>query len=150
PAGLPARRRRRPSIRWRRPAASSQSTCRLAIFPRRRFVGPLPATGAWKTCCRRPSFPTSASIICMSKTTRTIADSARLCDAIVEQLEDGKAVDIVRMDVSKLTTMTDFMVVATGTSNRHVKALAANTAEGMRERGTRVRGVEGEDAGEWI
>lgn len=86
----------------------------------------------------------------MSKTTPTIADSARLCDAIVEQLEEGKAVDIARMDVSKLTTMTDFMVVATGTSNRHVKALAANTVEGMRERGTRVRGVEGEDGGEWI
>ena len=65
-------------------------------------------------------------------------------------LDDSKAADLVRMDVSKLTTMADYMVVVTGTSSRHVKALAKNTIDGMRERGVRPRGVEGEEDGEWI
>ncbi len=80
----------------------------------------------------------------------TFADSVALCDRLDGALSDGKALDITRMDVSKLTTMADFMLVATGTSSRHVKALAANTVDTMREHGVRPRGSEGEDAGEWI
>ena len=80
----------------------------------------------------------------------TIADSARLCDTLIGLLEDGKGLDITRMDVSQLTTMTDFMVVVSGTSSRHVKSLAVNTVDAMREKSVRPRGVEGEDSGEWI
>ena len=75
--------------------------------------------------------------------------SVKLCNDVVNLLEDGKAQDIARMDIGALTTMADFMVVATGTSSRHVKSLAANTVEGMRELGVRPRGIEGEEAGEW-
>ena len=82
--------------------------------------------------------------------THTHADSARLCDTLVALLEDNKGLDITRMDVSALTTMADFMVVVTGTSSRHVKALAANTIDAMRERGLRPRGVEGDEEGDWI
>jgi ribosome-associated protein len=80
----------------------------------------------------------------------TIADSSRLCDTLISLLEDGKGLNITRMDVSKLTTMADFMVVVSGTSSRHVRALAVNTVDSMREKGVRPRGVEGEDSGEWI
>lgn len=86
----------------------------------------------------------------MAETNPTLAASRSLCDDLVSLLEDGKGLDITRMDVSAMTTMTDFMVVVTGTSNRHVKALAANTIDAMRERGVRPRGVEGEETGEWV
>ena len=78
----------------------------------------------------------------MPETDTSINASARLCDELVSLLEDGKAQDIARMEVSPLTTVADFMVVATGTSSRHVKSLAINTIDGMRDRGVRPRGIE--------
>ena len=81
----------------------------------------------------------------MSEISSELKQSSALCDALVACLDDGKAVDITRIDVSGLTTVTDFMVVATGTSSRHVKALCTNTLDDMRDVGVRARGVEGED-----
>ncbi len=80
----------------------------------------------------------------------TLADSATLCDALVGALGDGKGQDITRLEVSQLTTMADFMIIASGTSSRHVKSLASNTVDAMRERGIRPRGVEGEEDGDWV
>ena len=77
-------------------------------------------------------------------------DSKALCDLVVEALEDVKARDIVKLDVSELTTVTDYMVVASGTSNRHVKALADAVAEKAREAGHKPAGVEGESGSEWV
>ena len=54
------------------------------------------------------------------------------------------------MDVRDLTTVTDYMVVASGTSSRHVKALADAVADKAREAGHRPAGIEGEDGGEWV
>lgn len=86
----------------------------------------------------------------MPETDSSPESSVKLCDDLVALLEDGKGQDIARMNIGRLTTVADFMVVATGTSSRHVKSLAINTVEGMRERGVRPRGIEGEEAGEWI
>lgn len=80
----------------------------------------------------------------------TLADSATLCDALVDALGDGKGQDITRLEVSQLTTMADFMIIASGTSSRHVKALASNTVDAMRDQGIRPRGVEGEEDGDWV
>lgn len=77
-------------------------------------------------------------------------DSKALSDLVVEALEDVKARDIVKLDVSELTTVTDYMVVASGTSNRHVKALADAVAEKAREAGHKPAGVEGESGSEWV
>ena len=49
-----------------------------------------------------------------------------------------------------MTTVTDYMIVASGTSNRHVKALVDNVTEKAREAGVRPIGVEGEAGGEWV
>ncbi len=49
-----------------------------------------------------------------------------------------------------MTTVTDYMVVGSGTSNRHVKALAESVAEKAKEAGHRPNGVEGEDGSEWV
>ena len=77
-------------------------------------------------------------------------NSETLSDLVVSALEEVKGQDIVKLDVSKMTTVTDYMVVASGTSNRHVKALADAVAEKAREAGHRPAGVEGEEGSEWI
>ena len=77
-------------------------------------------------------------------------NSEQLCDLVVAALEDVRARDIVRLDVKDLTTVTDYMIVASGTSSRHVKALADAVAEKSREAGHRPAGIEGEAGGEWV
>ena len=51
-------------------------------------------------------------------------NSEQLSELVVDALESVKGQDIVKLDVRELTTVTDYMVVASGTSSRHVKALA--------------------------
>ena len=77
-------------------------------------------------------------------------NSEQLSQLVVEALDDIKAQDIVRLDVRNLTTVTDYMIIASGTSSRHVQALVDNVAEKAREAGHRPIGVEGEDGGEWV
>ncbi len=77
-------------------------------------------------------------------------NSEQLSDLVIEALDDIKAKDVVRLDVRDMTTVTDYMIVASGTSNRHVKALVDNVTEKAREAGHRPIGVEGEDGGEWV
>ena len=77
-------------------------------------------------------------------------NSEQLCTLIVDALDDVKAQDITKLDVRKMTTVTDYMIVASGTSNRHVKALVDNVAEKAREAGHKPIGVEGEEGGEWV
>jgi ribosome-associated protein len=77
-------------------------------------------------------------------------NSEALTDLVVDALDDVKAQNIVRLDVRDMTTVTDYMVVASGTSNRHVKALVDNVAEKAKEAGHRPVGIEGEEGGEWI
>ncbi|MDZ7770285.1 MAG: ribosome silencing factor [Woeseia sp.] len=77
-------------------------------------------------------------------------DSEKFSNVIVNALEDLKARDIVRLDVRKLTTVTDYMIVASGTSNRHVKAIADAVVEASREAGVRPIGIEGEEGSEWV
>jgi len=73
-----------------------------------------------------------------------------LLDIVIAALEDLKGVDIRVIDVRELTSITDRMVIASGTSTRHVKALADNVALKARERGYRPLGIEGEQAAEWV
>ncbi len=65
-------------------------------------------------------------------------------------LEDLKALDITDLDVSKLTDVTDMLVIATGTSSRHVKAMASNIIADAKKVGTPPIGFEGLDGGEWV
>ena len=77
-------------------------------------------------------------------------NSEKLSDLVIEALDDVKAKDIVRLDVRDMTTVTDYMIVASGTSNRHVKALVDNVTVKAKEAGHRPVGVEGEDGAEWV
>lgn len=64
-------------------------------------------------------------------------------------LEDIKGQDIISIDVRDKTSITDYMVIATGSSSRHVKSLIDNVTEKVKERGVRPLGSEGLDSGEW-
>jgi len=77
-------------------------------------------------------------------------NSEQLCTLIVDALDDVKAQDVTKLDVRKMTTVTDYMIVASGTSNRHVKALVENVSEKAREAGHKPIGMEGEEGGEWV
>ena len=67
-----------------------------------------------------------------------------------EALDDMKGQSITVLNVMKLTTVTDTMIICTGTSNRHVKSLAQNVAEEAKRAGHQPLGMEGTDQGEWV
>lgn len=68
----------------------------------------------------------------------------------VSALEDIKARDITVLDVTRLTSMFDRMIIASADSTRQTKALADSVKEKFKAAGGRVFGVEGEQSGEWI
>jgi ribosome-associated protein len=77
-------------------------------------------------------------------------DLPSLQSVVLAALDDLKAIDVKVLDVSRLTTITSVMVVATGTSNRHVRALAAAAGEAAKRAGFTVLGVEGDSDAEWM
>lgn len=70
--------------------------------------------------------------------------------AVVDALEDVKGRDITVYDTARLPTMFERVVIASGDSNRHVRALADRVGDKIRESGGRVYGVEGEATGDWV
>lgn len=68
----------------------------------------------------------------------------------VKALEDLKGVDIVEYDVREMTSVTDTMLIVSGTSARHVKSLADAVAMASKKRGVPPIGIEGEGEGEWV
>ena len=69
---------------------------------------------------------------------------------VVEALEDVKGHDICVFNTARLPSMFERVVIASGDSNRQVKALADRVQERVRELGARVYGVEGQSSGEWV
>jgi ribosome-associated protein len=74
----------------------------------------------------------------------------KLQKTAVTALEDIKARDITLLDVRKLTSLYDTLIVASAESNRQVKALARHVRDRLKEAGATIIGVEGEAAGEWV
>src|SRR5512133_4296380 len=85
-------------------------------------------------------------------TSPTIAkkDIQKLQRAIVDGLEDVKAQDIVVFDTEHLSALFERVIIASGTSNRQTKALAASVRDAVREAGFPKPRIEGEENGEWI
>lgn len=69
---------------------------------------------------------------------------------VIDALEDLKAQNIITLDVRERTSVTDWMVIATGTSNRHVAAVAGNVEEKAKEQGLQPMGVEGRGGTDWV
>lgn len=69
---------------------------------------------------------------------------------VVDALEELKAVDLKVLDVRQIASFTDLMIIVSGTSSRHVRALADKVIERCKAAGVRPLGLEGEREAEWI
>ena len=77
-------------------------------------------------------------------------DIKKMKAAVIDALEEIKAKNIVMLNVSKLTSLFDYLVVASGDSNRQTRALASNVKDRLKELGASVVGSEGEESGDWV
>jgi ribosome-associated protein len=77
-------------------------------------------------------------------------DSEEFTGFVTAALEDLKAVNTVTLDVRSLTDVMDYLVITSGTSNRHVKSLASHVAAEAKQQGIYPLGTEGESGGEWV
>jgi ribosome-associated protein len=89
----------------------------------------------------RRKTPSSAALPKAAKTLQSI---------VVDALSDMKALDIKTLDVRGLTDIADFMIIASGTSDRHVRSVAQRVAEKAKEAGFRAHGVEGLQDADWV
>jgi ribosome-associated protein len=86
----------------------------------------------------------------MTSETAAKKDIQKLQRAIIDGLEDVKAQDIVVFDTEALSPLFERVIVASGTSNRHTKALSASIRDAVREAGFDKPRIEGQENGEWI
>lgn len=77
-------------------------------------------------------------------------DIKKLQALVIDALEDVKGQDIRAFDTVHLTSLFDRMAIASGTSNRQTKALAASVRDKVKESGGTIVSIEGEDTGEWV
>ena len=73
-----------------------------------------------------------------------------LKSVVIEALADMKALEVKVLDVRGLTDIADFMVIASGTSDRHVRAVAQRVVDMTKEAGFRPHGIEGQQDGDWV
>jgi ribosome-associated protein len=76
--------------------------------------------------------------------------SKKLSSVIVAALDDMKGERISCINVEKLTSITDYMVIATGRSNTHIKAMADSVLKAAKDAGCKVGGIEGRMQSEWV
>jgi ribosome-associated protein len=74
----------------------------------------------------------------------------KLLDIVLTSLNEGKAIDVDLYDVKKLTSMSDYILIASGRSRRQVSALADKLIQTVKENKFETLGVEGQTEGEWV
>ena len=74
----------------------------------------------------------------------------KLKAVVIDALADMKALEVKVLDVRGLTDIADYMVIASGTSDRHVRSVAQRVVEKTKEAGFRPHGVEGQQDSEWV
>ncbi|NRD72569.1 ribosome silencing factor [Shewanella sp. VB17] len=77
-------------------------------------------------------------------------ESAELKQFVIDKVEDLKAKDVVVLDISERSNIADFMVVCSGTSKTHVKAIAENLVVEAKRANLHINGVEGRESSEWV
>jgi ribosome-associated protein len=147
-----------------RPAATRAAlAAKVPSGARSAFAGKAPAgekvsAGARAPVAAKPrgSAKTPAKRPAASKTPRKPAgdgasrSGSALKSVIMSALDDMKALDVKTLDVRGLTDIADYMVIASGTSDRHVRSVAQRVVEKTKEAGFRPHGVEGLKDGDWV
>ncbi|MEC4728720.1 ribosome silencing factor [Shewanella sp. D64] len=77
-------------------------------------------------------------------------ESAELKLFVIDKVEDLKAKDVVVLDISERSNLADFMVVCSGTSKTHVRAIAENLVVEAKRANLHINGVEGRESSEWV
>ncbi|MEY2625333.1 MAG: hypothetical protein RL412_1108 [Pseudomonadota bacterium] len=89
----------------------------------------------------------TSSSVASGRKPRALPPALRLVEAA---LSDMKAVDVRVLDVRGMSDVADFMVIASGTSDRHLRSIADRVVQMAKASGQRPLGVEGEQQGEWV
>ena len=77
-------------------------------------------------------------------------NTSKMKDIVFESLIDIRAVDPIAIDVQKLSSMTDYMLIASGTSNRHIQAISESVIDGLKFNKIKPVRVEGSIGDDWI
>ena len=72
-----------------------------------------------------------------------------LKNLILETLDSNKALDIVSIDLKNKSSMADYLIIASGTSSRHIQALSEMVLEKLRSNGIKNSKIEGKESGDW-
>ena len=75
---------------------------------------------------------------------------SKLRDLVSSSLDELKAIDPVTINVKKLSSFTDYMIVASGTSNRHIQSIGEKVLEDLKDKNIKPLGLEGEGSEEWV
>jgi len=102
---------------------------------------------AGRTASRTASRTTTAA---HDKAVQRVSRSASLQRIVIDALDDMKALEVKVLDVRGVTDVADTMVIASGTSDRHVRSVAKNVVEKTKAAGFRPHGVEGQQDSDWV
>lgn len=103
---------------------------------------------AWRPECGAATLARLSPIVPARQTTNRIR--SKIQKTAVAALEDIKARDIIVLDVRKLTSLCDTLIIATAESSRQVRALSQHLREALKAAGGSIIGIEGEQTGEWV
>jgi len=132
-----------------RKAAVKSATPRRAPAAKAKAPAKTPARAAGKASAPRKTAGVKAPAARSAKAAKAPARPT-IQQVVLDALADMKAVDVKAMDVRGITDITDTMVVASGTSDRHVKSIADRVVQRCKDAGFRPYGMEGERDGEWV
>ncbi len=76
--------------------------------------------------------------------------TSELVTFIQDKIDDMKGRDVVVLDVRGKSSITEFMIICSGTSNRHTRSIAEHVAHEVKNAGLQPLGIEGENSGEWV
>jgi ribosome-associated protein len=79
-----------------------------------------------------------------------ISDPTQLCEKVKEIIEDHKGLDTVTVDLREKSSIADYMIIVSGTSNRHLVSMANSIAEATAKVGVRARSIEGLTLADWV
>lgn len=133
----------------KKPAAKKPAPVKATKKPAAKKAAPAKTTPAKKAAAaKKPAVKKAAPVA--AKKAGAGSPSAKQCALIAKILDDNKAEEIVSLDLANKCSFADFMVVASGRSQRHVAALADHVADALKKAGTPPLNVEGKDSADWV
>ena len=128
-------------------AGSPKATKRTKAITKFRAAATLDSAAGKPKPAAKPKFAQQRKVVQQPKTAKAMPS---LKTVVLDALADMKALEVKVMDVRGLTDIADFMVIASGTSDRHVRSAAQRVVEKAKQAGFRPHGVEGQQDSDWV